>query len=186
MDYSGAILLDVKIINMKIQIREYRDSDYAVCRSLWGEMAQHHADIYQAPSIAGNDPGRGFDEYMGRVDRCCTYVAERGVKVVGLAGLLTTHEMSEGGEIEPVVVTAALRSRGIGTKLVEHVVDEARKRGVRFLRVRPVARNIRAISLYVRLGFDIIGHIDLFQDLLPESDRKWKSGLVIHGEKLKY
>jgi GNAT superfamily N-acetyltransferase len=175
-----------KIGKMKIQIREYRNSDYDVCRSLWGEMAQHHADIYQDPSIAGNDPGKGFDEYMGRVDRCCTYVAERGVKVVGLAGLLTTHEMSEGGEIEPVVVTAALRSRGIGTKLVEHVVDEARKRGVRFLRIRPVARNIRAISLYVRLGFDIIGHIDLFQDLSETSTRKWKPGILIHGKELKY
>ncbi len=171
---------------MEVIIREYRDTDYQVCRSLWGEMAQNHADIYQDPSIAGNDPGKGFDEYIGRVDRCCTYVAERGVKVVGLAGLMSTHEMSEGGEIEPVVVTAALRSGGIGTKLVEHVVSEAKKRGVRFLRIRPVARNIRAISLYVRLGFDMIGHIDLFQDLSPTSERKWKSGILIHGKELIY
>ena len=171
---------------MQIKIREYRDSDYDVCRSLYGELAQYHSDIYKDPSIAGDDPGRGFDEYLGRVDRCGTWVAERGVQVVGLAGLLTTHEMSEGGEIEPVIVTAALRSKGIGTILTEHVVNEARKRGVRFLRIRPVARNIRAISLYVRLGFNITGHIDLFQDLDSTSGRKWKSGLVIHGHELKY
>jgi GNAT superfamily N-acetyltransferase len=171
---------------MNIVIREYKDTDYDACRALWGELSQHHADIYEDPSIAGNDPGMGFDEYMGRVDRCFTCVAEREIKVVGLAGLLTTHEMSEGGEIEPVIVTASLRNNGIGTKLVEHVVNEAKKRGVRFLRIRPVARNIRAISLYVRLGFDLLGHVDLFQDLNSTSDRNWKPGIIIHGQELKY
>jgi len=169
-----------------MHIREYRDSDYDVCRSLYGEMAQHHAEIYEDPSIAGDDPSRGFDEYLGRVDRCCSWVAEKGTQVVGLAGLCTTHELPKGGEIEPVVVTASLRDRGIGTKLVEYGINEAKKQGVRFLRIRPVARNRRAISLYVRLGFNLIGHVDLFQDLSPTSNRKWKPGIVIHGNELKY
>jgi GNAT superfamily N-acetyltransferase len=171
---------------MNISIREYEDSDYAACRSLWGELAQHHAEIYEGPSIPGDDPGRGFDDYLGRVDRCFTCVSEVGDKVVGLAGLLSAHEMSDGGEIEPVVVTNSLRSKGIGTKLVERVVKEAKKRGVRFLRIRPVARNERAISLYVRLGFDLMGHVDLFQDLSKSTDRTWKTGITIHGNMLKY
>jgi GNAT superfamily N-acetyltransferase len=171
---------------MNMHIREYRDSDYDVCRSLYGEMAQHHAEIYEDPSIAGDDPGRGFDEYLGRVDRCCSWVAEKGTQVVGLAGLCTTHELPKGGEIEPVVVTASLRDRGIGTKLVEYGINEAKKQGVRFLRIRPVARNEKAFALYVRLGFDLVGNIDLVQDLDSTSNRKWKPGIVIHGNELKY
>jgi len=56
----------------------------------------------------------------------------------------------------------------------------------RFLRVRPVARNIRAFALYVRLGFNHVGSIELFQELSPTSDRKWKPGIVIHGRELSY
>ena len=49
---------------MDIIVRDYNASDYKSCRLLWGELAQHHADIYGDPAIAGNDPGRGFDIYM--------------------------------------------------------------------------------------------------------------------------
>src|SRR4030042_5179286 len=171
---------------MAIIIREYHDSDYAACVKIYGELSEHHAEIYGDPSIAGDDPGRGFDEYLGRVDRCCSWVAEKEAQVVGLAGLCTTHELPKGGEIEPVVVTAALRSMGIGTKLVEYGIDEARKQGVRFLRIRPVARNERAFSLYVRLGFDLVGNIDLVQDLAISSGRKWKTGIKILGHELRY
>ena len=46
---------------MNIQLREYQQTDYDDCRSLWGELTQHHANLYEAPAIAGNDPGRGFE-----------------------------------------------------------------------------------------------------------------------------
>jgi len=171
---------------MKIAVRDYRDSDYEVCRSLWGELAQHHADIYGDAAIAGDDPGRGFDKYLGRADRCGTWVAESGKKIIGFAGLLDTVGEEGVGEIEPVVITASSRGKGIGTKLVERVVSEARKRKFRFLSIRPELRNEKAFDLYVRLGFNKIGAIELFQELSPTSDRKWKSGIIIHDKKLSY
>ncbi len=171
---------------MKITVRDYRDSDYEVCRSLWGELAQHHADIYGDAAIAGDDPGRGFDEYLGRADRCGTWVAESEKKIIGFAGLLDTVGEEGVGEIEPVVITASSRGKGIGTKLVERVVSEAKKRKIRFLSIRPELRNEKAFDLYVRLGFNKIGAIELFQELSPTSDRKWKSGIIIHDKKLSY
>jgi GNAT superfamily N-acetyltransferase len=122
---------------------------------------------------------------MGRVDRCGTWVAESNGTVIGTAGLLKSREMLE-GEIEPVIVTASFRNRGIGTRLVKYVVEEAKRRGMRFLKVRPVARNKEAISLYVRLGFNLLGYVDLFQDLKPEYNREWKPGIEIHGNQLRY
>jgi ribosomal protein S18 acetylase RimI-like enzyme len=168
-----------------ILIREYRDSDYAACRALWVEMAEYHADIYEDTSIARDRTGSGFDEYMGRVERCGTWVAEVDGQVAGVAGLLWSREMLE-GEIEPVIVTSYLRNNGIGSKLLRYVVAEAKKRKMHFLRIRPVARNARAISLYVRLGFELLGYVDLFQNLMPERGRKWKSGIEVLGHKLKY
>ena len=66
------------------------------------------------------------------------------------------------------------------------MVEEARKRGVRFLSIRPAARNERVVSLYVRLGFNLLGYVDLLQDLSPSSERKWKPGIRIHGRDLRY
>jgi GNAT superfamily N-acetyltransferase len=171
---------------MDILIRKYGDSDYAACRSLYGELAQHHAEIYEDPSIAGYDPGRGFDKYLARLDRCGTWIAESGGKIVGLAGLLTNVGEEGVGEIEPVVIVSTSRSRGIGTRLVEYVISEAKKRGFRFLTIRPELRNEKAFALYVRLGFNMVGHVELFQDLSPTSERKWKPGILIHGKELKY
>ena len=176
---------------MNIKIRDYTTKDYDVCRSLWVELTQHHRDIYEDPSIGGNDPGREFDRYLENPQRKGTWVAELEDQVVGLAGLLTHSHPEEGdtrveGEVEPVVVSQPHRDRGIGTRLVEHAVEQAKEKKVRFLYIRPVARNERAISLYVRLGFSTLGAVDLLQDLSSTYDRKWKPGIKILDNELSY
>jgi len=171
---------------MQITVRGYRNSDYEVCRGLWGELAQHHADIYGDAAIAGDDPGRGFDEYIKRADRCGTWVAVSEKKINGFAGLLDTVGEEGVGEIEPVIITASSRGRGVGTKLIERVVNEAKIKKFRFLSIRPELRNENAFDLYVSLGFNKVGAIELFQDLSPTSTREWKSGIYIHGRNLSY
>jgi len=176
---------------MNITIRDYEARDYDVCRALWVELTQHHRDIYEDPSIGGNDPGRGFNRYLENPQRHGTWVAEVEGQVVALTGLLSHSHTEEGdagmeGEVEPVVVSLAYRDKGIGTSLVEHVVEQAREKGVRFLSIRPVARNDRAISLYVRLGFSTVGAVELLQDLSSSYDRKWKTGIKILDNELRY
>jgi len=171
---------------MEILIRDYSDDDYDACRSLWGEMVQYHADIYGDTTLAGDDPGRGFDKYIKCADHCGTWVAVSEKKIIGFTGLLDTVGEEGVGEIEPVVVATSSRGEGTGTRLVEHVVSEAKKRKIRFLSISPVLRNMEAFDLYVRLGFNKVGDIELFQDLSPESKREWKSGIEIHGHKLDY
>ena len=168
---------------MNVVVRAYRPADYEACRALWAELTQRHRDIYDDPGIGGDDPGQGFDQYLARPDLVGTWVAEMEGRVVGLAGLLAGGEE---GEVEPVVVTARQRSQGVGRMLVERVVEEARVRGVRFLGVRPVARNVEAVSFFVENGFTLLGHIDLFRDLEPASGREWKDGIEIHGHALRY
>ena len=176
---------------MNIAIRDYETKDYDICRSLWVELTQHHRDIYEDPSIGGDDPGRGFDRYLENPQRHGTWVAELEGKVIAFAGLLSHSHTEEGekgiqGEVEPVVVSQPYRDKGIGTRLVEYVVEQARAKGVRFLYIRPVARNERAVSLYVRLGFNTLGGLELLQDLSSSYDRKWKPGIKILNNELRY
>lgn len=93
-----------------------------------------------------------------------------GVRVVGLIGLIFREDEAE---IEPVVVSEVFRRKGIGRRLVERAVAEARTRGVRVLSVKPVARNEDGIAFFYEQGFRNLGHIELFVDL---SDRPWRQG----------
>jgi ribosomal protein S18 acetylase RimI-like enzyme len=169
-----------------VLIREYRDSDYTACRALEGELAQHEAEIYGDQSIAGDDPGRGFEKFLALANRRGIWVAEADGQVVGLAGLLQYPLENGVVEIEPLVVAAGFRKKGIGSMLVRRVIEEAKKRHFRFITIRPELRNERAFALYIKLGFNLVGQVELFQDLQPERGRKWQSGIEILGHKLKY
>ena len=168
---------------MDAAIREYRDTDYSACRDLWRQLTDRHRLIYGDPTIGGDDPGSGLDDYLANPDRRASWVSEINGSVVGLVGIIGS---GDGGEVEPVIVADGYRSRGVGRALVARAVSEARQLGIRFLSVQPVARNIEAMSFFIANGFDIVGHVDLFQDLQPERGREWKPGLALHGKQLRY
>ena len=171
---------------MTITVRDYTDADFDDCCKLWDELARHHADLYEDPSIADSNSGKHLREYLERPDRCCTWIAESEGRIVGFAGLLDVIGEEGVAEIEPVVISSESRGMGIGTRLIENAKQEAKNRNYRFLTIKPVLRNKEAFLLYVGLGFDHVGSIELFQDLLPEAGRKWVKGITVHGRELLY
>jgi GNAT superfamily N-acetyltransferase len=168
---------------MSLSIRPYRPSDLEVCRDLWRELTQRHRDIYEDPTIGGEHPGMAFDAYLGNAHLAAVWVVEQEGVVVALSGLLLEGEE---GEVEPIVVRSGERSKGIGLRLLEHAIDEAKRRGVRFLSIRPVARNVEAISLFHRAGFHALGQIDLTMNLTDSTPPEWKPGITIHGQDFEY
>ena len=163
---------------MNITIREYQERDLNSCKELWRELTQRHRDIYMDSSIGGEDPAIHFEFYLSKNNLAGLWVAEEGTMVVGMAGLLLNGEEAE---IEPIVVQTEFRSRGIGTQLIEMVKLEARARGVGYLSLRPVARNVEAILCFYRAGFSLLGHIDMFLDLNEDDGQAWTDGITIHG-----
>ncbi len=163
--------------------RDYAESDYPRCRSLWAELTEYHRRIYADPSIGGDDPGAGFDTYLTTPQRAGFWVAELDGVIVGMTGLF---ERGTSGEVEPVVVTEAVRDRGIGHLLINRAVEEARARGYGYLAVRPVARNVAAIRRFHAAGFRTLGgHIDLTMDLAPRH-HDWATGASLHGLDFQY
>jgi GNAT superfamily N-acetyltransferase len=157
-------------------IRQYNESDLEPCRCLWVDLVQRHRDLYGDPTIGGEDPGQHFDKHLSRVGDANIWVAEDNGEVIGMVGLIP-----EDMEIEPIVVTPKHRNEGVGSKLLEHVIDKAKESGLLYLNITPVVRNREAISLFHRTGFKLLGHIDMFMDLRPEPRKSWKSGPDILG-----
>lgn len=168
---------------MNLSIRDYEQRDLEACRALWVELTQHHRDLYDDPTIGGDAPGLEFDAHLAREDLAAFWVAELDGAVVGMTGLLL---YGRDADVEPVVVRARLRGGGVGRALIAHALAEARARGVRFLSLRPVARNVDAIRLFVDQGFSKVGQIELSMDLGGEPPYSWMGGVELHGHTLEY
>ncbi|MEE6258394.1 GNAT family N-acetyltransferase [Plantactinospora sonchi] len=165
-------------------IRPYRPADHRVGRRLWAELADHHHELYDAPgddpTYGGADPGVGFDEYLTRLDLSGVWVAERdGAGVVGLVGLIME---GRNGRIEPVVVTAPLRGQGIGRALLGQVAEEARRRGLRRLTVKPRSRNVAALRRLHAAGYDVLSAVELTVELRPGPGTR-RDVVELHGHR---
>jgi len=139
-------------------IREYQVSDLDRCRELWRSLTQRHRDIYDDPTLGGPDPGFEFDAYLKNPQLHRVWVAEIADRVLGACGLLMRGEESE---LEPIVVAPSHRSRGIGALLAQSAIAESRRLGVKYVNVRPVARNLEAIRFFHREGFRLLGRFEL-------------------------
>ena len=166
-----------------ITIRQYNASDLDRCRALWGELTQHHRDIYDDPSIGGAVAGSYFDKHLARAGPEHIWVAEHNGEVVGFVGLIVGEQEAE---VEPIVVASGHRGKGIGKSLLNHAIAEAKRMGVRFLNVRPVARNVEAISFFYNSGFRLLGHIELFMELSSPASGAWKPGPELFGCSFEY
>jgi GNAT superfamily N-acetyltransferase len=153
-------------------VRRYEERDRDACRGLWAQLTQWHRDLYDDQTIGGDDPGRGFDRYLEEKQPVAVWVADLDGRVVGLTGALALEGPRY--ELEPIVVDAGLRGRGIGDALARAVIERARSDGMRGVDVKPVARNSDAIRFFHAHGFDALGQLELMLDLVrPE---RWRDG----------
>lgn len=91
------------------------------------------------------------DESVGRI-----YVARNDGRVIAMAALLYTISTAEGGVaalFEDFIVLPGHRGRGVGSALLAHILQEAKKQGVRRVTLLTDSQNERAQSLYSKLGF---------------------------------
>lgn len=90
-----------------------------------------------------------------------TYVACQDDEVVGTYALRPNHG-GPGSHVANAgyIVRSEHRGKGIGTAMVEHSLDEARKLGFEAMQFNlVVSTNERAIHVYTKLGFMIVGSL---------------------------
>lgn len=102
-----------------------------------------------------------------------TYVAEVGELVVGTY-VMKANQPGQGSHTANCgyMVARAASGRGVGEALCRHSLDEARRLGFLAMQFNfVVATNIRAVALWRRCGFAIVG-------TLPQAFRHPTEGLV--------
>jgi len=165
---------------VEVLIRKYSEEDRASCRGLWEELTVRHREIYDDPTIGGDDPGLYFDKHLAQAGPEHIFVATEEGAIVGLSGYLVN-----GNEacVEPLVVRKSRRGRGIGTMLLEAVGNDLDKTAIKYLTVKPAARNVEALEFFRKRGFDKLGMIELFQDF---SGTKWRKDAKLLGMEFEY
>jgi ribosomal-protein-alanine N-acetyltransferase len=83
-----------------------------------------------------------------------TRVAVLGDKVIGY--ICANYIMDE-GHIMNLAVHHNFRRRGIGTKLVEEILDELKENDCRYIYLEVRFSNLRARNFYERFGFRVAG-----------------------------
>ena len=83
------------------------------------------------------------------------YVIREGGRIVACASLCIFHQpFSTDATIESVVVSSKMRGKGLGRKLMEHLIEEAARMKVDCIHLTSNPRREAANALYQKMGFE--------------------------------
>ena len=122
-------------------------------------LAMEQADVEQVGAIEAasfTTPWKPatFGTLLGRPGAILLVLEVPPHRVAGYAVLWCIQDQ---GELANIVVIRELRDRGLGSYLLDCVMDEARERGVVSLYLEVRVSNFRARSMYGSHGFEEIG-----------------------------
>ena len=101
------------------------------------------------------EPVFTYDELLKKIKEMAFYAYQLESKIIGVAALQTKSECL--GNVRFVYVLPEHQRRGVGTSLVTYIETEARKLGLKKLRVPFVDMNAYwAINFYTKLGYEIV------------------------------
>lgn len=78
--------------------------------------------------------------------------------VIGYAVITFGYSLEFGGRdafLDELYLREDYRGQGIGTRIIQHVLDVCQTHGVKALHLEVMAQNTRAQELYRRLGFEL-------------------------------
>lgn len=82
----------------------------------------------------------------------------------GVVGYAVLWCILDQGELANIAVTPGRRGQGLGARLLRHVMDVARRRGVEKLFLEVRASNAPALAMYANFGFEQVGRRRAYYD----------------------
>jgi len=131
---------------MEIVVRKGRKEDIPSILGLIRELAEYEKALEEVVNTAEDMEKDGF----GPEPVFRSMVAEAGGRIAGAAVYFIKYSTwkGKGVYLDDIVVTAPLRGKGIGSKLFEAVMDDARAMGARQMHWQVLDWNEPAIRFY--------------------------------------
>lgn len=148
------ILHSIKSTHLTIRAATDRDRD-----DVW-EILQpmiRRGDTYTLPRELGREPGLGFWFAPEKE----TFVCEEKGAILGTYFLRANQDGGGSHVANCGYVTAeAAQGRGVARAMCLHSLERAKERGFRAMQFNfVVSTNIRAVELWKRLGFEVVGRL---------------------------
>ena len=128
--------------------------------------------FYASPAVMHAVPKayheRAFEELMRSDEYADGYILESEGKIVGFGLTAKTYSREAGGKVlwlEELFVLEEYRSCGLGREFFAMAEAEAREKGFARIRLEVEEENIRARSLYERLGYRPLGYSQMVKEL---------------------
>ena len=135
-------------MNLNIHLRPVKINDAHLLQlTCWPERAFNDIQSHLSRLIKRHELGRAWG-----------VVSQIGEQIVGY-GQLT--QWGRRTEISDLIVSEGWRGHGVGTALIETLLNIAREHGIQEVEIGAVLSNARALDLYRRLGFQ-----DAYQTIL--------------------
>jgi RimJ/RimL family protein N-acetyltransferase len=138
---------------MKVAVRRARVEDIEACLDLYADVAAEAVHIGGEAPIDRAARRTDWLEALSRAD-AVRFVAVKGDAIVGIGGLDGDRVADLG-----MLVAPGWRGRGIGTMLMEALIDWARQVGAHKIALQVWPHNDAAIALYKRFGFEQEGYL---------------------------
>lgn len=134
---------------MNIIIRKGEKKDLPGVLALIHELAEFE----KAPDAVTNTVALMEEDGFGEKPVFRFHVAELEGKIIGIAVYFVKYSTWKGRGLylDDIVITEKFRSKGIGKKLFDVYVEEAKKIGAKQLHWQVLDWNVRAIEFYKRL-----------------------------------
>lgn len=129
------------------------------------EVLREHA-LTPAPEAADRDIHDIEAHYLARGGRFDVLQDKDGA-IIGCVGLYPLDD--ERCELRKMYLKAEARGRGLGVKLLEHALTQARALGYTRMELETASVLERAVELYRRYGFKPLAR----EDIIPRCDQAW-------------
>ncbi len=140
-----------------VKIRPIQPSDNPAIADIIRKSLEEYGE--NKPGTVYTDPTTDILYELFQQSGSVYFIALHDDKVIGGCGIYPTNKLPDGyGELVKLYLHKSYRGKGLGRKLMQKSIDEARKLGYSHLYLESIPALNQAVYLYEKMGFTVIDH----------------------------
>jgi phosphinothricin acetyltransferase len=154
---------------MNISIRTFNISD-------WKDVADIYRQGLKTRNATFETEVPDYQTWIRKFHSHLIWVAEQRKQVIGWAGLqpVSLRKVYEGVAEVTIYIDSKHSGKGVGTRLMNHLIEQSEKAGIWSLYASIFPENGASISLHYSAGFREIG----FREKIAQLDGNWRNTVL--------